>query len=175
LPRSRANYALATKWYAEAASYGLADSQFNLGVLAEQGLGQPRDLVQAYQWFAIVAATGDAKAAKRRDQVKSEMTVAEFTKAEQAVRAWPVKPQVAEANVVAEQPSWRAANETQSKALVARAQTLLAKLGYDAGTADGEAGPRTREAIKAFERRGGLEETGEVTLPLVAKLERQAS
>jgi localization factor PodJL len=30
-----ADYALDSKWYGEAASYGLADSQFNLGILAE--------------------------------------------------------------------------------------------------------------------------------------------
>ena len=33
------DYALAAKWYGEAAAYGLADSQFNLGILAEHGLG----------------------------------------------------------------------------------------------------------------------------------------
>jgi peptidoglycan hydrolase-like protein with peptidoglycan-binding domain len=36
-------------------------------------------------------------------------------------------------------------------------------------------GAKTREAIKIFEQRNGLEETGEVTIPLVAKLERLTS
>ena len=38
------DYALAAKWYGEAAAYGLADSQFNLGVLEEHGLGMPKNL-----------------------------------------------------------------------------------------------------------------------------------
>jgi localization factor PodJL len=62
-------------------------------------------------------------------------------------------------------------DDTPNKALVARAQVLLDKLGYQIGAADGEAGARTREAIKAFELRNGMNETGEVTVPLVTKLE----
>ncbi len=61
------DYALAAKWYGEAAAYGLADSQFNLGVLAEHGLGMPKNLGAAYQWFALAAKDGDQEAAKRRD------------------------------------------------------------------------------------------------------------
>jgi peptidoglycan hydrolase-like protein with peptidoglycan-binding domain len=45
-------------------------------------------------------------------------------------------------------------------ALVTRAQNLLNKLGYDAGMADGLMGAQTRDAIKSFERKNGLEETG---------------
>jgi len=43
------------------------------------------------------------------------------------------------------------------------------------GVPDGLMGLRTRDAIKSFERRNGLEETGKVTIPLVAKLERLTS
>jgi localization factor PodJL len=60
-------------------------------------------------------------------------------------------------------------------ALVTRAQNLLNKLGYDAGMADGLMGAQTRDPIKSFERKNGLEETGKVTIPLVAKLERLTS
>ncbi|MGC2409279.1 MAG: peptidoglycan-binding domain-containing protein [Methyloceanibacter sp.] len=59
--------------------------------------------------------------------------------------------------------------------MITRAQALLNKLGYEIGAADGEAGARTREAIKAFELRNGMDESGEVTVPLVTKLERLAS
>jgi len=43
------------------------------------------------------------------------------------------------------------------------------------GVPDGLMGARTREAIKSFERKNGLEETGKVTIPLVTKLERLTS
>lgn len=56
-----------------------------------------------------------------------------------------------------------------------RAQTLLNKLGYDVGVPDGVAGSRTRSEIKRFQGRNGLEETGEVSVPLVSQLESLAS
>jgi localization factor PodJL len=59
--------------------------------------------------------------------------------------------------------------------LVTRAQTLLNQLSYDAGAPDGLMGAHTREAIKSFERKNGLEETGQATVPLIAKLERLTS
>jgi peptidoglycan hydrolase-like protein with peptidoglycan-binding domain len=58
---------------------------------------------------------------------------------------------------------------------VTRAQTLLDKLGYKAGPADGLMGSRTRTAIKLFQSRNGLGVTGEVSAPLVTKLEGMAS
>ena len=82
---------------------------------------------------------------------------------------------MAEANAVAELPEWAEARPTPNTALVTRAQGLLNKLGYDVGMPDGLMGAKTREAIKSFERKNGLEETGKVTIPLVAKLERLTS
>ena len=65
--------------------------------------------------------------------------------------------------------------ENSNSALVARAQTLLNKLGYSVGAPDGEMDRRTREAILRFERTNGLMETGKVTIQLVTVLERLAS
>jgi localization factor PodJL len=170
-----ADYALAAKWYGEAAAYGLADSQFNLGVLAEHGLGMPKDLAAAYRWFALAAKNGDQEAAKRRDLVKRELDAASLAAAEQALAAWTAKPAAAEANEVDEPEGWADASATPNTALVNQAQALLNKLGYDVGVPDGLMGAKTRDAIKSFERRNGLEETGRVTIPLVAKLERLTS
>ena len=44
--------------------------QYNLGILAEHGLGITKNLGAAYQWFALAAKNGDTEAAKRRDLVK---------------------------------------------------------------------------------------------------------
>ena len=52
-----------------------------------------------------------------------------------------------------------------------RAQTLLNTLGYNFGKADGVMGSRTRTAIRLFQSRYGLGETGEVSAQVVAKLE----
>jgi peptidoglycan hydrolase-like protein with peptidoglycan-binding domain len=44
----------------------------------------------------------------------------------------------------------------------------------DYGAPDG-LGKRTRQAIKRFQQRNGLDETGEVSIPLVTKLEHLTS
>lgn len=82
---------------------------------------------------------------------------------------------MAEANGVDEPAEWADASPTPNTALVSRAQSLLNKLGYEVGAPDGLMGAKTRDAIKSFERKNGLQETGTVTIPLVTKLERLTS
>jgi localization factor PodJL len=169
------DYALAVKWYSEAASYGLPDSQYNLGILAEHGLGMAKNLGAAYQWFALAAKTGDTEAAKRRNQVKAELDQQTLAAAEQAVKSWKAKAANPEVNEVALPDEWTSSAETPNGALITRAQKLLNRLGYDAGPPNGQLGEQTRDAIRTFQRRNGLDETGEVTVPLVTKLERLTS
>ncbi len=169
------DYALAAKWYGEAAAYGLADSQFNLGILAEHGLGMPKNLPEAYKWFSLAAKGGDQEAAKRRQLIEVQLAPADLAAAQQTVAAWAPEVPAPEANAVEELPDWVEASATPNTALVTRAQGMLNKLGYDLGVPDGLMGARTREAIMSFERKNGLEETGKVTVPLVAKLERLTS
>jgi localization factor PodJL len=169
------DYALAAKWYGEAAAYGLADSQFNLGILAEHGLGISVNLTEAYKWFALAATGGDAEAAKRRDQITPRLGETGRAEAEKLVAAYAPKQPLPEANDVVELAEWTEVSSTPNASLVSHAQSLLNKLGYDVGAPDGLMGARTREAIKSFERKNGLEETGKVTVPLVVKLERLTS
>jgi localization factor PodJL len=168
----KVDYAVAAKWYQEAAAHGLADSQFNLGILAENGLGRPKSLASAYQWFALAAANGDKDAAKRREVVKAQLDAVSLAEAEQLVATFEAKAAIGEANEVAEAAEWASAAPDNN---ASRAQSLLNKLGYDVGAPDGVAGERTSDAVKRFERRNGLEETGEITIPLVTKLERLTS
>ncbi len=171
----QADYVLAAKWYGAAAGYGLADSQYNLGILAEHGLGMPKNLTAAYEWFALAAKNGDAEAAKRRDLVKVQLDPKTLATADQTVKSWQPKPAIAEANEVAQPEDWAVQSEAPNGALIARAQKLLNKLGYDAGPANGQLDEQTRDAVKSFERRNGLEETGEISIPLVTKLEQLTS
>ena len=147
------DYALAAKWYGQAGAYGLADSQFNLAVLAEHGLGMPKNLGAAYQWFALAAKNGDQEAGKRRDMIKPELDAAALAAADQAVATWTAKQPPAESNEVDEQQDRADATGASAAniALVNRAQALLNKLGYDVGVPDGLMGAKTREAIKSFE------------------------
>jgi localization factor PodJL len=133
------------------------------------------NLGAAYQWFALAAKNGDTEAAKRRDLVMVQLDAETLAAAEQVVKGWKAKPALAEANEVAEPAGWGMPGETPTASLVTRAQNLLNKLGYDAGPPNGQLDDQTRNAIKSFERRNGLEETGEVNIPLVTKLERLTS
>jgi len=171
------DYALAAKWYGEAAARGLADSQFNLGILAEHGLGRTKDLTDAYKWFSLAAAQGDPEAKKRRDMIHAQLAPETLAAADVAVKAWTAVPVTTEANEVVKQSTWAATSDPspQSVPLVTKAQVLLNKLGYDVGPPDGVMGERTRTGIKLFQQRNGLNETGEVTAPLLTKLESLAS
>ncbi len=169
----------AAKWFAQAARYGLADSQFNLGILYETGLGVKKNLLQAYQWFSLAAARGDNEAKKRKQSLRLKLRSDRIQTAERTVRLWRVRPVVKAANQVRPpKGGWRAVTKgghgTADNALVSRAQTLLNKLGYDAGVPDGVLGPQTVAAIRRFESKNGKAVTGGVTPGLIAQLKALA-
>lgn len=179
----RPNHAEAAKWFTEAARHGLADSQFNLGILHETGLGVKQNLAEAYQWFSLAAARGDEEAEKRKQAAAGKLRSDELRTADQAVRQWRARPANKQANEArAPEGGWRAASAGASSegsgpenASVLRAQSLLNKLGYEAGVPDGVQGPRTSAAIRRFQERNGITEDGKLTPELVSRLEALAS
>ena len=76
------------RWFTEAAERGLADSQFNLAVLHENGLGVAKDDKEAYKWLLLAAQSGDTEATSRRDALKARLSKADRAQAEAAVSAW---------------------------------------------------------------------------------------
>lgn len=58
--------------------------------------------------------------------------------------------------------------------LVAESQRKLNALGYDAGSVDGQMGPRTRRAIAAFQGDAGLPVTGEPSPALIEALDQSS-
>ena len=158
-----------------AANYGVKDSQYNLGVIYARGLGQKPNLVESYKWFAVSAAQGDQDAATRRDEVAAMLKPDQLAAARAAVQAWRAKVPPAEANTVAAPAGgWEndgaAITEPEQTALVKKIQELLTAQGYDPGPADGVDGPKTREAVRAFQRMIGVAETGAIDGNLVAVL-----
>jgi localization factor PodJL len=84
----RLDYATAAKWFAEAAEHGLTDSQFNLAVLLQNGLGVPKDLKQAYKWFALAARGGDIEASSRVPPIKAQLSPAEVRAIDTTLTSW---------------------------------------------------------------------------------------
>jgi localization factor PodJL len=165
----------AIDWFTAAADYGVKDSQYNLGVIYARGLGVEPDLVQSYKWFAIAAAAGDRDAAARRDEVAASLGPDELARARAAVSAWRAKVPLVEANVLpGPDGGWGDESDgvtaADRRALVKTIQTLLAEQGYDPGPADGVDGPKTREAVRAFQASVGLASTGIIDPALVAAL-----
>jgi hypothetical protein len=64
----------------------------------------------------------------------------------------------------------RAVKPAPSRDLVVAVQRLIRAEGYDPGTIDGLVGPRTRRAIQAYQRNGGLSPTGQIDQELLLKL-----
>ncbi len=181
----RADMASAIGWFHKAAELGVKDSQVNLGIIYAKGLGVDADLVEAYKWLSIAARGGDADAAAKRDTLAGAMRPEQLQKARGEAELWKPEPLDPQANASTPDPQWdpaagkqaatsqpdsQAQADPSSEKAVATVQSLLKRLGYDPGPADGKMGARTRDAVKAFQRKAGLPEDGEVTSELLKKL-----
>ncbi len=168
----------AAEWFERSAGFGVRDSQYNLGILYARGLGVEKNLVDSYKWFALAARQGDADAAKKRDEVANILEKAHLAAARLAVDTWKQTPLERAANEVEVNPSWTTDEDTLSKAnlvsepsdLVLNVQKLLGRLGYDAGSADGQFGPKTRDAVISFQKEAGLPATGKIDKELLKAL-----
>lgn len=96
-----------------------------------------------------------------------------------AVKKWTAKPINPAANrIVIPSEGWQnAAVATGSSAisLIGDAQSLLGRLGYNPGPADGLMGENTRQAIMKFQSNEGLATDGQITPALIARLKAAVS
>ena len=170
------DFAAAAHWFEEAAGRGLTDSQFNLGMLYARGLGVEQDFEQSYIWFSLAARSGDEDAANSRDDVARSLESDAIQRLDDTIAAWaPVDIDIA-ANF-APIGTWDEAFDPgpaiTNGDVILRVQMLLGKLGYDVGTPDGIPGPKTSEAVAAFERAAGMNESGAINPRLLAVLGSQ--
>ena len=168
----------ALSWFKQAAEFGVKDSQFNLGILYGRGMGVPQNLGESYKWFAIAAKTGDKDAAAKRDEVAGKMEAADLAAVQDRMNAWAAKPVNEANNRVTVPEGWRgktsAANKLNSpQAMLKKAQMLLNQRGFSVGTPDGLMGPKTKNAIKEFQRNAGIPVTGKVDQRLLQALDIQ--
>lgn len=166
----------AAEWFEQAADRGMTDSQFNLGMLYARGLGVPQNLETSYKWFSLAADKGDKDAGKARDDVAASLDAETMARARDAALAWKAQ-QIDLAANFAPIGTWSTdfdpGQVLTNREVVGRVQAALTRLGYDIGTADGLAGPKTAEAIRAFEHGTGMSETGQVNPRLLAVLGSQ--
>lgn len=156
----------AAKWFIKAAELGVKDSQFNLGILSAKGAGTKQSLEESYKWFALVAKTGDKDAEGKRDEIGKALRPEQLERARAAAELWKPKPLDAAANTASIPDSWQTDAATTASIgttlPVKSVQQLLNEKGYDAGSADGVMGSKTKDAIAQFQADHGLAPTGKV-------------
>ena len=80
------NDAEAVKWFRKAAERNFGGAQNNLAIACALGKGMPKDLVEAYKWFALAATHGDTNnGADIHAATVKEMTPAQIAEAEKRV------------------------------------------------------------------------------------------
>lgn len=166
----------AANWFRQAAELGLTDSQFNLGMLYARGLGVEQNLAESYKWFSIAAIRGDSGAATARDDVARSLDADQVAEMKAAISIWDTSGIDIEANF-APIGTWaqdfNPGPALTDRKVIENVQAALDRLGYDVGIPDGLMGPRTRDAIRSFERAAGMNESGAVNPRLLAVLGSQ--
>jgi localization factor PodJL len=179
------NYDKAFRWFSKAAERGLKDSQFNLAVLYERGLGTKTDRAEALFWYTLAGKQGDEDAKKRAAQLEAEVAPGALKPLRERVAAWTAETAIGDANIVSvSNADWSApagvslARSAPAQILpadpVAAAQQLLGQLGFNVGQPDGKMGARTANAIRLFQLQSGMKVTGEATPDLIAALQAKA-
>jgi len=145
-------------------------------MLYARGLGVEQDFEQSYKWFSLAALNGDQDAAKAREDIAKSLTAEAVNRIGAEVDAWTIESVDLAANF-APIGTWSDAFDPgeaiSSGEVIAKVQQALSKLGFDVGTADGVVGPKTRDAIRAFERATGMSESGAINPRLLAVLGSQ--
>jgi len=163
----------AAGWFEKAAERGVVDSQFNLAILFENGQGVKPSPADAYFWYSIAASQGDQTANARITALEGIMAPADVAAAKERASNFTPVTINQPANGIFKNLPWNKDNERradQRRSQVLQVQSLLNDLGFDAGTADGIMGRKTRQAINSFERVNGLPETGQISDDLVNRL-----
>lgn len=164
-----ANIEEAARWFEEAALRGLTDSQFNLAILFQQGQGRPQSAGDAYAWFSIAAANGDRGAAQQAAALAPTLDEDVRNQANAIIASFQPRNFDPEINGEYER-SW-GQTVTLDTAMIASAQNSLNRLGYNAGPADGQWGPRTEAAVRAYQTEIGVPATGVLDAALIGRLE----
>lgn len=100
------DYAHAAHWFRQAAEHGVQDSQYNLALLEERGLGLSEDASEAYFWFSVAAEAGDKDARSRAQLLEESLPLALKSTVRQRLKTFKPKSPEKSANVVPLSDQW---------------------------------------------------------------------
>lgn len=164
----RGAYDTALQELTQLAEAGDADAQFVLGRMHARGAGVIQDFVEAYKWYNLAAAGGQRLAPAARDALGERMSAEQLAAAQARARDWQPLPQD-QAAAPSAAPS-DDSDEAASESTVALIQLELKRLGYPLDRIDGQLGPQTRSAIRAFQAENGLPVDGRPSSALLEQL-----
>ena len=75
-------------WFHKAAAQGNIQAQFSLAQNCYRGIGDPKDIVEAYKWACLSTASGDETALKWRAYLTSNMTLEQIADGKKRVAAF---------------------------------------------------------------------------------------
>src|SRR5215470_1665163 len=156
----------AAQWFRRAADQEDPKAQYTLGLLYAEGTGVPLDYGEAYVWFTLAAArlppgAAHNQAVHNRDRVAAHLSPAQLRAAQGRVHTWQPTPETSAGDAIA-QPLARSASPPSVASRVQQAQARLKAAGFDPGPPDGTLGPKTRDALRRYQRTKGLQATGEL-------------
>lgn len=150
------SYPKAAEWFAKSAAAGLSQSQYSLGALHESGLitGKP-DTAKARRFYELALAGGDTRATSR-------LAVLDAPKLPTGDAATP--------RTVTTPVATPPAPAVIGRAEIRQIQTLLGRMNFNPGPADGQMGKRTADAIRLYQKFAGMEEDGTPSRELLEDL-----
>jgi len=88
------------RWFTTAALHGITDSQYNLAILYERGLGVKKDQAEALFWYLAAARQGDEEAAKKAKALDKSLAPALAQDARHRFETWQPEKAQPDANMV---------------------------------------------------------------------------
>lgn len=192
----------ALRWLRRAAESNIGEAQFSLANILATSPSSQESLIDAYVWYRIADANGIAQASERAEQVAARLTPEERAGANARIshflgRNLPkpnLRPSSATSSPTSPTPAASATSPASPKpspsvasatpepsepaaitsAEIEEIQTLLARLGFSPGVADGRTGQKTTEAIRNYQTELGLAVDGEPSEYLLRHLRQIA-
>jgi TPR repeat protein len=78
-----------------AAQGGHVESQYQLAIMYEEGVGVPQNYIEAHRWYNVAAAQGHETARTARDALAARMTPEDLSAAQKLAAAWAPDPTAA--------------------------------------------------------------------------------
>jgi hypothetical protein len=94
------DYAGSARWFSAAADHGLKDSQYNIAVFYERGLGVEKNAAEAYFWYSAAARQNDADALEKAKTIGESLAPSLKNGALMRLEQWTPAESAGEANSV---------------------------------------------------------------------------